>query len=181
MCLYACMSSSKESTRQSGAQVEPREKLVDGFLTASRALVGVAVRSIDAAEPPVTAPQHRLLVLLAARGPQLVGDLAAELNVNSSSATRQCDRLERRGLVARDRSTTDRRSVVVSLTAPGRSLLHTVTEIRRTEIATILDRMPDDQVPGALAALRAFSEAAGELDDGDWLDGRSPTWTDRTP
>lgn len=169
------MPSSKESTRHARGQVEAQDTLVDGFLTASRALVGVAVRSIDAAEPPVTAPQHRLLVLLAARGPQLIGDLAEELNVNSSSATRQCDRLERKGLIVRARSETDGRAVVVSLTPSGRSLLRKVTKIRREGIAAVLDRMQTAQVPGALAALQEFSRAAGELEDGEWLDGMGLT------
>lgn len=151
--------------------MEVEDTLIDGFLTASRALIGVAVRSIDAAEPPVTAPQHRLIVLLAARGPQLVGDLAAQLNVNSSSATRQCDRLEHKGLVARSRSTTDGRAVIVALTPAARSLLHRVTQTRRAEIATILGQMRADRVPDALAALQEFSHAAGEPEDGDWLDG----------
>jgi len=170
VCLYACMPSSKESTQRAEGQAEARDRLVDGFVTASRALVGVAVRSIDAAEPQVTAPQHRLMVLLAARGPQLIGDLATEMNVNSSSATRQCDRLERKSLIARSRSETDGRAVVVSLTPEGRSLLHRVTEIRRAEIAAVLDRMQADRIPGALAALAEFSRAAGELGDGEWLD-----------
>jgi DNA-binding MarR family transcriptional regulator len=144
------------------------DELVDAFVTASRVLVGVAVRSIDAAEPPVTAPQHRLMVLLAGHGPQTVGDLAAELNVNSSSATRQCDRLERKGLVSRQRSPVDGRSVVVSLTSAGRSLVDAVTRVRRAEIKAIVDRMDGQRAADALAALRRFSAAAGEAADTDW-------------
>lgn len=161
---------SKESTQPAEGQAEARDHLVDAFVTASRALIGVAVRSIAAAEPQVTAPQHRLMVLLAARGPQLIGDLASELNVNSSSATRQCDRLERKSLIARSRSTTDGRAVVVSLTPEGRSLLREVTEIRRAEVAAVLGRMQSDRIPGALAALAEFSRAAGEHADGEWVD-----------
>jgi DNA-binding MarR family transcriptional regulator len=162
---------SKESTQPAGGQVEDREKVVDVFLTASRALMRVAVQSIDAADPPVTAPQHRLMVLLAARGPQIVGDLASELNVNSSSATRQCDRLERKGLVTRTRSETDGRAVVVSLTPAGKNLLRTVTETRRAEIAAVVHRMDESHVREALSSLQSFSAAAGEPADGDWSDG----------
>ncbi len=149
--------------------MQAADDLVDAFLTASRVLVGVAVRSIDAAAPPVTAPQHRLLVVLAARGPQLIGSLAEELNVNSSSATRQCDRLERKGLVSRARSTSDGRAVQVTLTPAGRSLLAMVTEVRRTEIAAIVGQMESTDAVHAIASLTRFNAAAGEVPDADWV------------
>lgn len=149
--------------------MDSAEELVDTFLTASRVLVGVAVRSIDGAAPPVTTPQHRLLVLLAGRGPQLIGALAEELNVNSSSATRQCDRLERKGLVARARSGLDGRAVEVSLTPQGRSLLDRVTTVRRAEIAAIVGRMDTTDAVHAAGCLARFNAAAGEVPDSDWV------------
>lgn len=148
--------------------MDSAEELVDAFMTASRVLVGVAVRSIDAATPAVTTPQHRLLVLLAGRGPQLIGALAQELNVNSSSATRQCDRLERKGLVARARSELDRRAVEVSLTPRGRSIVDEVTKVRRAEIAAIVSQMDRADAVRAVACLAEFNAAAGEVPDADW-------------
>jgi DNA-binding MarR family transcriptional regulator len=59
----------------------------------------------------ITLPQHRILVLLAARGPQRISDLATLLGVKGSTATRHCDRLQRRALVQRSRATDDRRAV----------------------------------------------------------------------
>lgn len=150
--------------------MEGHEDVVDAFITASRVLTGVAIRSIDTAEPPVTAPQHRLLVLLAAHGPQLVGDLATELGVNSSNATRHCDRLQRKGLLIRRRSAEDGRAVVVSLTPNGRSLVDSVTAVRRAEIRAVVDLIPPEDVAHTLAALESFSAAAGELPDGEWRD-----------
>src|SRR3954471_8032566 len=92
------------------------DQLVEGFVTASRALVGIAVRSIEAAAVPVTVPQHRVLVLLAAQGPMAVGDIAELAGVNQSNASRLCDRLQRLGLVSRQRASDDGRAVQVSLT-----------------------------------------------------------------
>jgi DNA-binding MarR family transcriptional regulator len=157
--------------------VDSADELVDAFLTASRVLVGVAVRSIDSAEPAVTTPQHRLLVLLAGRGPQLIGTLATELNVNSSSATRQCDRLEKKGLVARSRSEADGRAVEVALTPRGRALLDRVTRVRRAEIAAIVGRMDTTDAAHAVACLARFSAAAGEVPDADWV--AEPGYTGR--
>jgi hypothetical protein len=32
----------------------------------------------------------------------------------------------------------------------------------------VLSRLPGEEVPGVVAALRAFNEAAGELEERDW-------------
>lgn len=48
------------------------------------------------------------------------GDLVRQTLVTSGTMTNRVDRLESRGLVARERSVTDRRGVLVSLTAAGR-------------------------------------------------------------
>ncbi len=139
--------------------------LVDAFLTVSRALVAISVRSVDAAEPEVTLAQHRILVLLGARGSQRIGDLSADLRVDPSVATRHCDRLQRAGLVARHRDEDDRRAVRVSLTAAGRARLDTVTTARHDEVSRILRAMSIPEREHLLGALRAFSAAAGESED----------------
>lgn len=77
------------------------------------------------------------------------------------------NRLQRGGLVDRQRSADDGRAVCVSLTAAGRDLIERVTTVRRTEIAAILDWMPPAHHDDLVAALRAFGEAAGELSDKD--------------
>jgi DNA-binding MarR family transcriptional regulator len=152
--------------------VETRDELADAFITASRVLVGVAVRSIEAADPPVTPTQHRLLVILASRGPQLVGELAGALSINSSNATRHCDRLERKGLIERRPSAHDGRAVQVSISSSGRELLAAVTRTRRGEIARILDALPTETRRATLTALNAFNAAAHEPADAEWVDAQ---------
>jgi DNA-binding MarR family transcriptional regulator len=60
--------------------------------------VAVAARSLSVGDAEITLQQHRALVVLASRGPQRITDLADLLAVNSSTATRHCDRLQRHGL-----------------------------------------------------------------------------------
>jgi DNA-binding MarR family transcriptional regulator len=144
------------------------DHLVEAFLTASRVLVAVAVRSLPAGDAEITLPQHRALVVLASRGPQRIADLAGTLGVNSSNATRNCDRLQRRGLVRRDRDDDDRRAVRVSLTQDGKRLVEQITTVRRAEIGHILSAMPDHARGPLLAALRAFTDAAGEVPEQSW-------------
>lgn len=155
-------------TRSHGLDHEVDDHLVEAFLTASRVLVAVAARSLAAGNADITLPQYRTLVVLASRGAQRVADLAELLGVNSSNATRNCDRLQRRGLVRRDRDTDDRRAVRVSLTPAGEHLVQQITRARRAEIARILGAMADKGRGPLLAALRAFADAAGEVPEQSW-------------
>ena len=140
----------------------------DAFITASRALVGMAIRSIDTVAETITVAQHRVLVLLAARGPQTIGDVAAELAVNPSNATRHCERLNQLGLVSKQRSPSDARIVEVSLSREGKRLLDAVTDARRREVRAVLDRMGPRRAAEVTQALSAFSQAAQEVEDADW-------------
>ena len=151
-----------------GAGGRSGDELVDAVLGASRALVGVAARSLASVAEDVTLSQYRALVVLASRGPQRLADLAVALAVEPSTATRMCDRLVRKGLVARRRSSEDRRTVRVSLSAAGAALIAEVTARRRVEIARIMRRLPKAQRPIVLDALRAFADAAGEVPEQDW-------------
>ncbi|MFC4787234.1 MarR family winged helix-turn-helix transcriptional regulator [Nocardioides sp. MAHUQ-72] len=146
-----------------------RDELVEEFLRASRALVGLSVQSVAAAPVEVTLVQHRLLVLLAARGEQTVGDIAAELGVNPSNATRHCDRLQRLGLVERRRSEQDGRVVQIALTGAGREVVEAVSARRRDQVRQVLDGMAVEDVEAVLAGLRAFSDAAHESAERDWV------------
>ncbi len=143
-------------------------ELVEAFLSASRALVGVAARSLAAGDADITLPQYRALVLLASRGPQRIRELAELLGVNSSTATRYCDRLQRRGLVRRERFGEDHRAVYVSLTDAGRRLVQQVTQARRRQIGDILQAMPVESRQPLLMALRGFADAAGEVPEQAW-------------
>lgn len=145
-----------------------QDELTDALVGASRALVAVAARSLAGLAEEVTLAQYRVLVELAARGPQRVADLAGALAVQPSTATRMCDRLAAKRLVRKRRTSRDRRAVRVSLTPTGRDLLREVARRRRVEIAEILGRLATEDRRLVLTALRAFAEAAGEVPEQDW-------------
>lgn len=150
------------------------DELTEALVTASRALVGLAVRSVNASPVEVTLVQHRVLVLLASRGEQSVTALAEQLGVNPSNASRLCDRLQRLGLVSRRRSTTDARSVKVALTAEGTTVLRAVSDHRRHEVRRVLGAVTPAVARGTVQALRSFNEAAHEVTDGEWVLAASP-------
>jgi DNA-binding MarR family transcriptional regulator len=145
--------------------------LVDAFIAASRALVAVAARSLADLGEAVTLAQYRALVVLCTRGPQRPADLAERLEVTPSTASRMVERLVRKRLVRRVRSTADRRTIKVHLTGSGRRLVDLVIERRRAEIEHILGQMPADGRKAVTAALRSFAEAAGEAPEQDWALG----------
>lgn len=142
--------------------------MAEALISVSRALVAVAARSIAGLGTEVTLPQYRALVVLAARGPQRAVDLAGELGVSPSTATRLIDRLVRADLVSRDPVAGDRRSVSVGLRPAGRRLVTTVGRRRRVEVERIVAAMPVRRRVEAVAALRAFADAAGEIPEQQW-------------
>jgi DNA-binding MarR family transcriptional regulator len=75
-----------------------------------------------AARHGLTAPQLAALALLAHAGPVSLGELGERMHTGASTLTGIVDRMEREGLVARERSAEDRRVWRVTLTARGRSL-----------------------------------------------------------
>jgi DNA-binding MarR family transcriptional regulator len=145
-----------------------RDELIDALLSASRVMVGLAARSLADLDSDVTLPQYRALVVLASRGPQRVVDISTELGVNSSTGTRMCERLVRKGLVSRDRSDADRREVRLTLTPAGEYLVEEVTRRRRTELARIVETVPEVWQEPVTTALRSLATTAGELPDSEW-------------
>jgi DNA-binding MarR family transcriptional regulator len=150
---------------------EVGDEVVDAVLTGSRAMVAVAARSLSAVAEDITIAQYRTLVVLASRGPQKLADLAEQLGVTPPTAGRMCERLVRRGLVARHRAQADRRVVRISLTAAGRQIVDDATRQRRMFLARILAVLPAAQREEVAAALRAFAAAAGEVPDEEWPAG----------
>jgi DNA-binding MarR family transcriptional regulator len=147
------------------------DEVVDGVLRASRVLVAVGARSIAAVDDAVTLPQFRTLVALASAGPQNVGALADDVGVHPSTATRMCDRLERKGLIERELSAASRREVIVKLTPAGRQLLSKVMTTRRREIRRVVAKVPEPLRQAMVDALLVFSDAAGDVPDQAWTVG----------
>ena len=143
------------------------DHLADVVLTASRVLVAVAARSLSE-EEAISLPQYRALVVLGSRGPQRPVDLAHALNVDPSTTTRMCDRLEGKNLITRQRDEGDRRIVVLELSAEGRRLVDRVTKRRRHEIGQILAAVEPKERANLIRAFTVFGNVAGEVPEADW-------------
>jgi DNA-binding MarR family transcriptional regulator len=144
------------------------EAVVDGLLAAGRMLVAHTARSLAQLDANVTLPQFRALVVLATAGPQRVVDLATELEVQPSTATRMCDRLVRKQLVSRHERPEDRRAAWLVLTPTGRNLIAEIMRRRREEIAALLASVTIPDTQGFAAGLNALVVAGGELPEAQW-------------
>ena len=135
---------------------------LDAVMRASRVIAGIVAESIAQTGDLVTMPQLRALVLVATRPDVNASAVAAALDVHPSNATRLLDRLVQAGLLQRSESTTDRRNLLLSLTAQGSTLVSSVMHHRRTAYRRILLNMTPTQRHGLGRALEAFAQAAGE-------------------
>ncbi|MDX1342276.1 MAG: MarR family transcriptional regulator [Reinekea sp.] len=71
----------------------------------------------------LTAPQILLLQTIRNKGEMTIGELASIMNLSQATVTTIIDRLEKRELVMRERSTTDKRKVFALLTDNGHEVL----------------------------------------------------------
>lgn len=149
-------------TDDMGLADEDIDAVTTAVLTASRLLVAVSVRSLNAVHAKVTVPQFRMLVVLVTRGETKLIALAEDLGVNPSTAMRMAERLDAAGLIDRRVNPASRREVLLRPTTAGRQVVDEVTARRREEIADIVARMPVAHRSGLIDALSAFTEAGGE-------------------
>lgn len=123
-------------------------------------LTQVASRLLRAHDlDPVSA---RILVLLLERTEMRVGELVEVLVLPQSTVSHQLRRLERAGLIGRNRPAEDSRSVVVTLTRHGLDIAAECDDLSRL----VHERMVEDLAPAEIAVLRSLLlRVFGALDD----------------
>jgi len=98
----------------------------------------------------LTGPQLWALKTLQSQGPMSAGRLAAALAVHQSSVSILIDRLEKRGLVRRNRGEHDHRVVQMELTKRGAALAADAPEAAQGRLLHALEDMP----PGRVRSIR---------------------------
>jgi MarR family transcriptional regulator, lower aerobic nicotinate degradation pathway regulator len=131
----------------------------DALTQLSFAVLGMLERR--AAQHDLSMAQVRLLGVLRDRTPTM-NELARLMEVDKSSVTGLVERAERRGLVLRVPSVTDRRSVLVRLTASGRELVTQAARRFDADVAGLLGLLPtrDAAVLAGLASRLLVAHAA---------------------
>jgi MarR family transcriptional regulator, lower aerobic nicotinate degradation pathway regulator len=136
----------------------------DGLAQLSFLIQGILERR--AREHDLSVIQIRLLGVLRDRRPTM-NELSRLLGLDKSSVTGLVDRAERRCLVVRVPSTTDRRAVLVSLTDHGRSLASDGAARFEADIQVLLERLPPadrDALSGLVSRLLVAHAADQRID-----------------
>jgi len=121
----------------------------------------------------LTVPQ---LVLMREIGPgsRSLSDLSRNVNLSNATVTGIVDRLEKTGLVARERSGSDRRQVMVHMTELGVSRLSSAPPLLQETFLTKLDGLKDwerAQILSVLQRVASMMQANG-LDASPVLESR---------
>lgn len=91
--------------------------------------------------PGLTVGQLEVLELLQANEPMKPSELLPYLETTPAAITTLLDRMERNGLVERNRDESDRRIVWVTMTALGRSEVERGVHVRNAIVGRTLDRV----------------------------------------
>lgn len=121
------------------------DRLVEDLLSLWR-LLRVNTHPVRRGE--ITPEQYWLLKLLNKRGELSIGELAEALSLTGSSVTTACKRLEKAGLLRRERQADgqDERVVLAMLTARGREQLEAWQQERRNALTQMLSPLtPSEQ------------------------------------
>jgi MarR family transcriptional regulator, organic hydroperoxide resistance regulator len=146
---------------------KPASDGADDFTAAWAEFLGALRRARGRQSNDPTAPlslsQYHLIVALRDSPSLSVGELAVAAGVSSPTATRMLDGLEREGLIERSPSTRDRRSVSVSLTAPGRRALGAERRRLERKRLALAEQLSPAERRQANAMLRRLAALIDEL------------------
>lgn len=110
------------------------------------------IRSIDkhnkqlSSSRSLTVPQLVSLRQLLIKGPRPMGQLANEVFLSKATLTGIIDRLEKKGLVKRERSTEDRRKILIALTQQGKEMSESMPWPLQERFAASLSSLNDDDI-----------------------------------
>jgi DNA-binding MarR family transcriptional regulator len=94
----------------------------------------------------LSAGQELLLMLLWEKEPRTQAELTREMAIEPPTVSKMLSRLAKAGVIVRDRSESDRRTVLVTLTEAGRALQAPVNAAWRTlEADTVGELTPEEQ------------------------------------
>lgn len=111
----------------------------------------------------LTPPQLAVLETLLHLGPMSQGELGRKLLRSNPNMTALLDNLERHGWTRRERSSEDRRVVVVSLTPEGRRVIEKVFPVHAAHIAALMGALSAEEQEqlGALCKKLGLSLSGG--------------------
>ena len=114
---------------------------------------------------PLSLSQFHLLKLISLNGHHQVGQVADFLGVSAPAASKNIDKLERLGLVSRERSTGDRRATLLASSKKGRNLVARYEVLKESRLAPILESFKPQDLRRLAHLLERFSVALIEAEE----------------
>lgn len=120
-----------------------------------------AARNVVAIYRPIlepiglTHPQYLVMLALWERSPRSLADLAADLALDPATVSPLVKRLEKEGLIARQRSSADERRLDIGLTEEGARLRERALDVPRQVMAAV--QMDIDQITALRDGLSPFA------------------------
>lgn len=106
----------------------------------------------------LTAPQIMLMHAIRDKGQASIGELAHDISLSQATVTSIMDRLEKRGLVYRQRSVTDKRKVHAYLTEAAHELLKTAPLPLQDQFTRKFQRLQNWEQSMIIASLQRVAE-----------------------
>jgi len=101
----------------------------------------IAGHAPEFTEVGITMAQAKVLYVVTAAGHMHLSELAARLQIGSSSASELVDRLVELGLLGRGADLEDRRQVVITVTSEAHALLERFRELNQRQLRALLGRL----------------------------------------
>ncbi len=148
------------------------------FASAVRDLLELKVLR-EVTDDPLTLPQFHLLKLVSLNGSHQVGEVAQFLGVSPPAATKNIDKLEGLGLLARSPSTDDRRATLLASSRKGRRLVKRYEALKEERLEPVLDSFSDTELAQFTRLLERFSlQLISQEDSGEGLCMRCSAYYD---
>jgi DNA-binding MarR family transcriptional regulator len=109
----------------------------------------------------LTGPQLWALKILADRSTLRVSELARQMYLQPATVVGIVDRLERKGLLTRTRSTEDRRTVDLHLTDGGREVSEKAPDVAQVMLLRGLDELTDEQFSRVEEGMKQLTRMLG--------------------
>ncbi len=151
------------------------ERCTDVLITLRRIIRAIDMRSRRLMqEAGFTGPQLLVMQALARAEEMSAGALAREVNLSQGTVSSILDRLEKRQLLQRIRSHTDRRKIFVSLTEQGREKLRIAPTLLQQRFIQRFTELKDWEQNQILSSLQRLAEMmdAQDIDAAPVLDTR---------
>lgn len=132
-----------------------------GYLLGRAAMLKDRLLDAHLVEVDITAAQLKVLANIALGRMQRPSDLCQLFNIDSGAMTRMLDRLEKKGLIVRQRDARDRRMIQIDVTAKGSDVVQRGITLAERAFKELTRALRDEEFRQLTACLQKIVTSAG--------------------